>query len=262
LRRGAHRLEAALLVLAALSSLLVLFLALPIAALYLKVDPHVASRLLGGPLRGEVVSAFKVSLLASAAALSGLLVLGIPLAYTLARLDFPGKRLVEALVDIPLALPHTVAGIMILEAYGSRGLLGGGLSRLGLVLEDHFLGVVAVMAFVSAPLLVDTVKVGFQSIPESLEAVARTLGASRLRAFLDISLPLALRSIAAGSLLAWARGLSEVGALLVVAYYPKTVNILILEYLSIYGLPYAAALAAIYAALALGVFTALRVLVS
>jgi molybdate/tungstate transport system permease protein len=252
--------EAGLILFSGLSSLLILFLALPIIALYLGLKPSTLGGILGSPaLREEVVGGFKVALLASAAAVALLLILGIPLAYLLARYNFPGKRVLEGLVDVPLALPHVVAGVMLLEAYGSRGLAGPLLERVHVVVEDHFLGVVLVMAFVSAPLLVDTVKVGFQAVPESLGAVARTLGASRLRAFRDIALPLAARSIAAGSLLAWARGLSEVGALLVVAYYPKTVNILILEYLSVYGLPYAVALSALYAALALGVFASLRV---
>jgi len=258
--RKGWRLEAGLIAFSGLSSLLVLFLVLPIIALYLGLEPSVLGDLLGNPaLRGEVVGGFKVALLASAAAVALLLALGIPLAYLLARYSFPCKRILEGIVDVPLALPHVVAGVMLLEAYGARGPAGPLLERVHLVVEDHFLGVVLVMAFVSAPLLVDTVKVGFQAVPESLEAVARTLGASRLRAFKDIALPLAARSIVAGSLLAWARGLSEVGALLVVAYYPKTVNILILEYLSIYGLPYAVALSALYAALALAIFASLRV---
>ena len=252
--------ERGLLLFSALASFFVLLLVLPLVALYAGVKPGVLGAMLSSPeMREEILGGFRVALLASLIAVGILLALGVPTAYVLARYDFPGKRVVEGVIDIPLALPHVVAGVMLLEAYGSWGLAGPLLRRIGLVIEDHLAGVVAVMAFVSAPLLVDTVKVGFQSIPESLSAVARTLGASRLRAFRDIELPLAARSIAAGSLLAWARGLSEVGALLVVAYYPKTVNILILEYLSIYGLPYAVALAAVYATLTLGIFAALRV---
>jgi molybdate/tungstate transport system permease protein len=259
-RRRREGLEPGLLALSALGSLLILYLLAPIMALYLGVEPGVLGEILSQPtLRGEVAGAFRVALEASLAAVGLLAVLGVPLAYTLARAEFPGKSVVEGLVDVPLALPHTVAGVMILEAYGRRGLLGPGLERLGVEVEDHFMGVVLVMAFVSAPLLVDTAKVGFQSVPPTLEAVARTLGASRLRAFRDVTLPLAARSIAAGALLAWARGLSEVGGLLVVAYYPKTVNILILEYLSVYGLPYAVALSALYAALTLAIFASLRV---
>ena len=206
----------------------------------------------------EVINAIKVSLEASIISVLILAIMGIPLAYILARHDFPGKQLVEAFVDLPLVMPHAVAGIMILSAFGSRGLLGSYLQDLGLVIEDNFKGIVIVMAFVSIPLLVDTVKVGFQLIGSSLESVARTLGASEWKAFTTITLPLSFKHILAGALLGWARGLSEVGALLVVAYYPKTVNILILEYLSVYGLKYAATLSAIYALIVLSIFIALR----
>ncbi len=206
----------------------------------------------------EVINAIKVSLEASIISVLVLTIMGVPLAYILARHDFPGKQLVEAFVDLPLVMPHAVAGIMILSAFGSRGLIGSYLQDLGLVIEDDFKGIVIVMAFVSIPLLVDTVKVGFQLIGSSLESVARTLGASEWKAFTTITLPLSFKHILAGALLGWARGLSEVGALLVVAYYPKTVNILILEYLSIYGLKYAATLSAIYALIVLSIFIALR----
>ncbi len=254
------RLETGLVVLSGLASLLLLYILAPIIALYIATPPTAIKGLLESPeLRSEVAGALETTLAASLLAVALLLVLGVPLAYVLARYRFPGKSIVEAVVDVPLALPHTVAGIMLLEAYGPSSPIGEALGRLGLAVKDHLLGVVLVMAFVSAPLLVDTVKVGIQSIPVSLEEAARTLGVPQSRVFTDITLPLAWRSILAGSILAWARGLSEVGALLVVAYYPKTVNILILEYLSIYGLRVAAALAALYAGITLLAFTALRV---
>ncbi len=254
-----ERAEASLILLYAGSSLLVLFLLIPLVSLYLRLSPEALARVFGSPvLAAQVRDALATSLAASVAATLILLALGVPLAYVLARHQFPGKGVVEAIVDLPFVMPHAVAGIMLLTAYGSRGLLGPVLQRAGLRLEDSFAGVVAVMAFVSAPLLVDTVKAGIASVDPMVEAVARTLGAGPLRVFLDITLPMVWRHVAAGALLAWARGLSEVGALLVVAYYPKTLNILILEYLQVYGLPYAVAVSAAYAALVAAVFIALR----
>ncbi|MEB3755465.1 MAG: ABC transporter permease [Desulfurococcales archaeon] len=238
-----------------LSALLLFFIVAPLVSLFMEANPSISAEMIKNH---EVINAIKVSLEASIISVLVLTIMGVPLAYILARHDFPGKQLVEAFVDLPLVMPHAVAGIMILSAFGSRGLIGSYLQDLGLVIEDDFKGIVIVMAFVSIPLLVDTVKVGFQLIGSSLESVARTLGASEWKAFTTITLPLSFKHILAGALLGWARGLSEVGALLVVAYYPKTVNILILEYLSIYGLKYAATLSAIYALIVLSIFIALR----
>lgn len=254
-----RRVEETLIPLYAAASLLVLFLLIPLASLYLRLDPEAARKVFGSPTLAEQVrNALITSLAASAVAVAALAALGIPLAYVLARRDFPGKGLVEALVDVPFVMPHAVSGIMLLTAYGSRGLLGAPLRELGLRLEDSFAGVVAVMMFVSAPLLVDTVKAGIASVDPMVEAVARTLGAGPLRVFIDITLPMVRRHVAAGLLLAWARAMSEVGALLIVAYYPVTLNILIIEYLQVYGLPYAVAVSAAFAALAVAVLAALR----
>jgi len=250
--RGA---EPFLVAAAALGSAAVLFIFVPLAALFLLLDPgalaEVASR---QPYAPEVAAAFATTFTASGLSTALVAAAGVPLGYLLARRDFAGKALVESLVDIPLMLPHVVAGIMLLVAYGRRGLLPLGI-------EDTFWGVVAVMAFVSAPIMVDTAKAGFASVDESLERVARSLGATPGRAFLTVTLPLASRSILAGAILSWARALSEVGALLIVAYYPKTVNILVLEYFNAYGLRFAVALAAPLAALAIALFAALRVVV-
>ena len=253
------RVEAPLLIMQAMASLLILFLLLPIVSLFAKVDPAVAQKMFSsGAVVEQIRRAFMVSLAASAAAVALLAVTGTPLAYLLARYSFPGKSLVESIIDIPLVMPHAVAGIMILAAYSRRGVLGGLLEAAGLRVQDSFLGIVLAMAFVSAPLLVDTVKAGIASIDSMLEAVARSLGASKARAIVDIVLPLAWRHIAAGVILAWARALSEVGAILIVAYYPMTVNILIIQYMNIYGLPYAIVLSALFAAVAIALFTVLR----
>ncbi len=237
----------------------VLLLTLPLIALYLNLDLGALSRFVWAePFKGEISSALRVTFLASGVAVTALIITGVPLAYVLARYDFPGRNFLEGLVDLPLVIPHAVSGIMILAAFGGRGLLGPSLTRLGVRVEDAFLGVVAVMLFVSAPLLIDTVKVGFSSIEEDLIAVARSLGASRAQTFLKVELPLAGKHIATGALMAWARGLSEVGALLIVAYYPKTINVLILEYFNVFGLKAALALSAVYLTIILAAFTLIR----
>ncbi len=187
-----------------------------------------------------------------------LLVLGVPLAYILARFEFKGKKFVEAVIDLPLVVPHAVVGIMILIAFGPRTSLGSILDALGIVMENSFWAIVAVFCFVGAPLLVDCAKDGFASIDPYVEGVARCMGAGPGKTFLTISLPLALRSILTGALLAWARAMSEVGALLIIAYYPKTINVLVIEWFNTYGLRYSVALTLILLPISIAVFVILR----
>ncbi len=253
------RAEPFLLTLSGLASLLICMVVIPIAALFLLTNPStmtevfICNHMLATQARNAFITTFEASGIAAAI----LVALGTPLAYVLARYEFPGKLLVESLVDIPLMIPHVVAGIMVLMAFGRRGLLAS-LTGVSVTIEDTFWGIVLAMTFVAIPLAVDTAKVAFQSIDPMLEAVARSLGASRWRAFTSVTLPLSIKGIAAGAILAWARALSEVGAILVVAYYPKTVNVLILEWLSVYGLKYAVALAVPLVLLSLALFTAFR----
>jgi len=243
-----------LLLFSALGGVLICFLLAPFLALLLIQDPRVLGEVFSRPsLYTEMYSSLLVLVEASLTSTLLLSIVGVPLAYLLARYDFRGKGVVESIVDLPLMLPHTVAGIMVLAAYGSRGLL-----HLGL--EDTFWGIVAVMMFVSAPLLVDSVRVAVEKVDVMLEVVARSLGAGPLRAFATITLPLSLNGVAAGVVLAWARAVSEVGALLIVAYYPKTASILVLEWLNTYGLRYAAALSLVLVCMSLAFFAAFRLL--
>ena len=229
---------------AAAASMIILFLISPIALIFLLVDFGLVSRSIFGVERiaDEARRAFMLTFEAASLSTLLLLISGIPLAYILARYDFKGKSTLESMIDMPFLLPHTVAGIFVLVTYGSRGPIGSLLSSIGIIIEDTYWGIVAAMAFVSAPILVNTVRDGFKSIDPTLEYVARSLGASHARAFLTVSLPLAWRSIITGALLSWARAVSEVGAILIVAYYPKTINVLIIEWFNTYGLAYALAL--------------------
>jgi len=262
LQRSLRRAEPSLISLYAISSFLILFLVLPLISLYMMFSPRVAEKIFSSPeMTKQVRDAFITSITASLIAVAILTLLGVPLAYILARHDFRGKGLIETIIDVPFVMPHAVAGIMILAAYSHRGVFGSLTSSIGLRIQDAFAGIVAVMIFVSAPILVDTVKAGIASIDPMLEAVARSLGASPLRAFIDIIVPMTLRHIIAGIILAWARALSEVGALLIVAYYPMTINILIIEYMNIYGLSYAVVLSVLFASLAIALFASLRAVI-
>jgi molybdate transport system permease protein len=153
------------------------------------------------------------------AGLATLLILppGLLLAWCLARFRWPGKPLVETLVALPLVIPPVATGLLLLQAVGRRGFIGRSLHEMGIDVVFTWKAVVLAMAVMSFPLLVRTARVAFEGVPVRLEQIARTLGAGELRVFFAVTLPLALRGILAGTLLAFARALGEFGATILVA---------------------------------------------
>ncbi len=152
---------------------------------------------------------------------------GTPLAYVLARHNFPGKNVVESIIDVPVIIPHTVAGIALYALLHSRSPLGTAFSNLTIIFESSTWGIVVAMLFVSAPFYVNAAREGFQSINPRLEHVARTLGANQWKTFCRITLPLTIRHLFSGAVMAWARGISEFGAVIMIAYYPMIAPTLI-----------------------------------
>lgn len=153
------------------------------------------------------------------AGLATLLILppGLLVAWALARFQWPGKSLVETLVALPLVMPPVATGLILLQAFGRRGPIGGFLHDLGFEVVFTWRAVVLAMAVMSFPLLVRTARVAFEGVPARLEQIARTLGAGERRVFFAVTLPLALRGILGGTLLAFARALGEFGATILVA---------------------------------------------
>lgn len=178
-------------------------------------------------MEGRVIQTILLTMGAGLNTILILLVVGTPLAYILARMEFPGKRIVEGIVDIPVMLPHVVAGILVYTLFMSRGLLGAPLSQIGLVFEDAYPGIVVAMFFVSSPYYINTVREGFEKVPLHLENVARTLGATRFWAFLRVTLPLSARHIFNGSIMAWGRAIGEFAAVIMIAYYPMVISTLV-----------------------------------
>jgi molybdate/tungstate transport system permease protein len=185
-------------------------------------------------------------------------VLGVPLAYLLSRYDFRGKRILEGLIDIPIVVPHTAAGIALLFVFGRSFLVGRAFGNLGISFVDSTAGIVIAMLFVSVPFLIDSVKEGFNKVDVRLEKVARSLGASAWQAFTRITLPLAWRSILSGNIMMWARGISEFGAVFILVYYPMTAPTLIYEKYNTLGLGYSQPVAAILIIVCVIAFIALR----
>lgn len=142
---------------------------------------------------------------------------GVALAFWLARGGRRGRALVETLVTLPLVLPPVATGLILLQLLAPRGPLGPFFNRLGIEIVFTWRAVIIAMAVMGTPLLVRTARAGFEHVDARYEAIARTLGATPLRAFLSVTLPLATRSLVAGAVLAFARSLGEFGATVMVA---------------------------------------------
>ncbi len=159
-----------------------------------------------------VLAALRLSLVVSLSAVALSLLLGLPCAWVLARHQFPGRRLVRAILTLPMVLPPVVAGVALLAALGRRGLLGPLLERLGVELAFTTTGAVLAATFVAAPFLILTCEAALEGVDARLEDAAATLGASRLRILWSVTLPTIRPSLLAGLALCWARALGEFGA--------------------------------------------------
>ncbi len=239
-----HIPRSSLVALSAAASLTITFLLLPLATVFFVANYGVMYNVwFGDPSLASVAwSALAMTFVAATVSTTALALLGTPLAYLMSRYRFRGINVVESVIDLPLMLPHAVAGVLVLVAYGRASPIGALLEDVGLRVVDSFWGIVAVMFFVSAPIYIDYARATFDYVPREVEYVARALGASWWRAFYTVTLPLATRGLVAAYILAWARAVSEVGAILIVAYYPKTINVLIIEWLNAFGLQYGIAL--------------------
>ena len=184
----------------------------------------------------------------------------IPLAYLLARKSFPLKKVVTGIIDIPVVIPHSAAGIAILGFVSRNSALGQLGSSIGLNFVGNPAGIIVAMSFVSIPYLINAARDGFLGVPVRLEKAAHTLGASPARVFFTISLPLAWRNILSGLILMFARGMSEFGAVIVVAYHPMITPVLIYERFGAFGLKYARPVSVLFILISLSVFILLRAL--
>jgi len=199
----------------AIAALFTVFLALPVVAL-------IAHALVEGSLADAVtadvvLTALTLSLGTTAISLLVTVSMGLPLAVVLARRTFRGKWLVEALVDLPIVLPPSVAGLALLLAFGRRGLLGGSLELIGLSIPFTTLAVILAQVFVSAPFFVRSARAGIAGVDADLEDAARVDGASEPHLFRHITVPLAGSALGAGLVMSWARALGEFGATIMFA---------------------------------------------
>jgi molybdate transport system permease protein len=189
--------------------LLLLLLALPLIGLVVRIPPADLVRRLADP---TIIQALRLSVLTSVMATLAIVGLGLPVAYLLATREFPGKRLVELLVDLPMVLPPTVAGVALLTAFGRTGLAGRALEAFGVSLPFTTAGVVVAQVFVAAPFFIGAVRAGLSEVDQRYLDAAATLRAWPARTFFRVMLPLAFPSLLAGISMSWARALGEFGA--------------------------------------------------
>lgn len=214
-------------------ALLVTFVVLPAGSMIVGAG----AGFLGEALRQEDIrNSLWLTVSAALIATAIAFVVGVPLAYLLARRDFPGKRVVEGIIDVPIVFPHTAAGIALLTVYGRTGVVGRALAPLGITFTETEAGIILAMLFVSLPFLVDTAREAFALVDERYEYVARTLGSTRGGAFARVTFPQAWRGVLAGAVLMWGRGISEFGAVVILAYNPKVISVLVYERFQGFGL--------------------------
>jgi len=238
-----------------LGSVLLAFVVIPLVALTGQASASLAEVLRMADVRNSIALSLEAAFLSALFAS----LIGVPLAYVLARSSFAGKAVVAAIVDLPLAVPHTVAGIALLMVFGRQGVLGEPLqSLIGLKFWGTLAGIVVAMLFVSAPYTVNAARIGFEGVDPRLEKIARTLGLGPWRTFMRVTLPLARRGIMTGVTLTYARSISEFGAVVILVYYPETAPVKIYELFLRFSLTEAAGAAVLLLIVSLTLFVLLR----
>lgn len=244
------------LVFGLLSILLLMVIVWPLGYTLFAASPaSLGETLLDAAVRRSFGVTFSAAMIATLIAL----LCGVPLAYLLARSDFPGKALVEGVINLPIVIPHSAAGIALLMVFGRRGSLGAAFDALGVQFVSARPGIVLAMLFVSMPYLVSAARESFEAVDVRLEYVARTLGATPWYAFRTIALPIAARGILSGALLMWARGISEFGAVVILAFHPMVIPVLLYERFEAFGLRAAQPVASLVIAICLMLFGLVRV---
>jgi len=200
--------------LAVMAAIFVAFLVLPLVGLIFQVPVSRLGECLADPLVYEsLLLTLKTSLLSVVV----IAIFGTPVGYLLAKREFRGKQVLDALVDLPLSMPPVVVGFAMLATFTRRGLLGGVMRGLDLNLTYTTWAVIMAQVFVAAPFYVKAARAGFEAVDESLIRASLVLGASRLRTFMKVTLPLSAGGVISGIILAWARAAGEFGATIVFA---------------------------------------------
>lgn len=190
------------------------FIALPILAVFLRIDPSQVSAQLQN---GQIIEAIQLSLFTSAIATGVSIMLTVPTAYFMVTRKFPGKSILDTLIDLPIVLPPAVAGVALLLAFAPKGLLGPILNSLNLTIPGSTIAVILAQIFVASPFILRSAKTGFENVNQDVINSAKILSDSKLRVFLTVTLPLSTSVILSGVMMTWARALGEFGATIMFA---------------------------------------------
>ncbi len=242
------------LTLIALGFIIVFFLSAPILKMFIGVG---SDKLLQTIKDGEVLSSIYLTMKVSAWAMVFVLFTGLPLAYLIARFEFYGRSFIEALVDIPIMIPHTAAGIALLTTFNDT-FLGDFFAIFGIEFVGTEYGIMIAMMFLSAPFLINSAKDGFRKVDVKLENIARTLGANPISVFFRVTIPNAKKDIINGALMMWSRGLGEFGAVVILVYHPMTTPVLIFDRFNSYGLSFSAPVATVIIGFSVVIFLIVR----
>lgn len=191
-----------------------LYLLLPIIALFFRITPELFFASLGDP---EVISALTLSLTTSVISLAIVILVGTPFAYIHCRHQYPGKMLVDSIIDLPLVLPPAVAGLALLVLYGRVGLVGKYAALLGIPIAFTTIAVIMAQIFVASPFYLRQAKSLFDQLDPAYELTARTLGASPARIFMQVVIPLTAGGLVSGAVMTFGRALGEFGATIMFA---------------------------------------------
>ncbi len=192
----------------------ILFFTLPLLSLVLRITPD---EFISAILEPDVQNAIILSLLTAFTATIIIVVFGTPLAYLNARIDYPGRTFVETLLDLPMVLPPSVAGLALLVLFGRHGLIGGYLNDAGISIIFTTFAVILAQVFVAGPLYIRQAKSAFSMVDPVYESAARTLGGTPLSTFMRVTIPLAWTGLISGVILGFARAIGEFGATIMVA---------------------------------------------
>jgi molybdate/tungstate transport system permease protein len=240
-----------------LGLVMALFIILPVlAALYNSASG------LQGALTTSLMNAIFMSFYCAMLATLFIFVFGVPFAYLLSKYEFPGKKAVNSLIDLPILIPHNAAGLALLLVLGRAYPIGSFFNRFGIGFTDTIFGIVAAMAFVSCPFMIRSAQEAFSSVNPAMERTARSLGASNFKVFQHVTFPLSIRGILTGCLLSWARAVAEFGAVLMLAEFPLTAPIYLNQVLIVGGLGPAIAVTGVLIIIAIVVFVVFRVVAS
>jgi molybdate transport system permease protein len=248
--------------LAIVAAFFTLLIALPVLAIFLRALSQ--GQLWQAATRPVVIEALRLSMETTLVTLALSVTLGMPLAYLLARYNFPGRTLLDSLIELPMVLPPAVAGVGLLMAFGRRGLLGPFLTSIGINIGFTTAAVVVAQLFVAAPFFVRAAKAGIQGVDLELEHVSHTLGVSSWSTFWRVTIPVAAPSLLSGVVMCWARALGEFGATIMFAgsFQGRTQTMPLAIYAALEGdLNAALAISAMLVVVSFGALVALRVLV-